>query len=1092
MIETRPRRRSEMNHNYIVLNMLMRITLRLTAVRYFLITCVTVILLPSPVAAFDELPLVVYGKVVNVGEGGTYQLFRGTLRFEVINTDDPGHVINFEHELRMVGKSGEFSYRKKIPQQTAPAVDELSSNLIVGSKSIRYVLKSASLDGHPASLLDPGQASELVANFANRGEELRFDFKVDITLPDSDGDGMPDWWEEQNGLDAASAADASLDPDLDGWDNLLEFAQATDPNEANGSPIVQESKLVVMAGGRAGIHFSIVDADTSPEDLRLNFEESTAGLDWYSGDAPLDSGQPFTYSDILAGRISIEVSSDFRNASVGLTITDLSDPVLEPVNVNLQIEGFSPADGWLGKPAVWLDAERAGVSGPVSEWSDLALYRRDGYQPYADSQPENDRGGRIQFSGKDYLFLDDGDLSMERFTLFMVYENGAENRYDQTLFSSPDLQLSLGGRDSGAHSRSIRVIQNGRRVYGPVVRSGVEGERPDTPSQQLLLTSGAERTSLRVQGQGLFVSHQTTDSPLSTFMSLGAERALSSDHANKFFQGNMREFILYDRVLTPENRGALEDYQLARWQDLRIWNYRHNTLPVIVTGSDDVRNSIAGGAADDELTGGHHADILRGGGGDNLLMGRGGSDRFVFSKTASDNVILDFSPEEGDVIDLTEIFMGQSGNPSDFVRIDTVVERDENNIPSVNTVLELNYEGSGETIDQTISVKGTAFGGSDLATLMGEGNLVLGGPQFETEIFLAEAPATIDADGNHLRRFYVNRSGNADAAISVPLSFAGSGLLDYDYHPSGILGDGDVKTISMGRGQTQVAVDLLLDHAILGSSLDVALTTLLIPEVSDPSAQLSIPLGGENTLVIQTIRHIRAGEVSAGSARITLRGDVGSSLEVGLDYAGSLVNGVDYDEQPATLRFAPGQSVAYLEFNLKRDISASEAPRDIDISISMAPSSFSVREPGVAHVVYLGSGENGTEASFADWSRERFPGQEPSSIRELDPDGDGLSNLSEYLAGSDPAVRDPRQEDRLSLVGGPDLFELKWRSAQPLTDVGFFLQQSSNLVDWQHVQVPQGDRSYWLQDEGYVRVFTHSVGEKGKFFRIKPVIFPDP
>ncbi len=32
----------------------------------------------------------------------------------------------------------------------------------------------------------------------------------------------------------------------------------------------------------------------------------------------------------------------------------------------------------------------------------------------------------------------------------------------------------------------------------------------------------------------------------------------------------------------------------------------------------------------------------------------------------------------------------------------------------------------------------------------------------------------------------------------------------------------------------------------------------------------------------------------------------------------------------------------------------------------------------------------------------------------------------------------------------------------------------------------------WLQDEGYVRVFTHSVGEKGKFFRIKPVIFPDP
>ena len=28
----------------------------------------------------------------------------------------------------------------------------------------------------------------------------------------------------------------SLDPDLDGWDNLLEFAQATDPNDGQWLP----------------------------------------------------------------------------------------------------------------------------------------------------------------------------------------------------------------------------------------------------------------------------------------------------------------------------------------------------------------------------------------------------------------------------------------------------------------------------------------------------------------------------------------------------------------------------------------------------------------------------------------------------------------------------------------------------------------------------------------------------------------------------------------------------------------------------------------------------------------------------------------
>ena len=130
----------------------MRITLRLTAVRYFLITCVTVILLPSPVAAFDELPLVVYGKVVKVGEGGTYQLFSGTLHLEVVNTNNPEHVIRFAQELRMVGSNGEFSYRREINQQTAPAADELSTSFTVSSTPATYVLKSASLDGYPASL----------------------------------------------------------------------------------------------------------------------------------------------------------------------------------------------------------------------------------------------------------------------------------------------------------------------------------------------------------------------------------------------------------------------------------------------------------------------------------------------------------------------------------------------------------------------------------------------------------------------------------------------------------------------------------------------------------------------------------------------------------------------------------------------------------------------------------------------------------------------------------------------------------------------------------------------------------------------------
>jgi pectate lyase len=46
---------------------------------------------------------------------------------------------------------------------------------------------------------------------------------------DSDHDGMPDWWELQYHLNPYDASDASLDADLDGYTNLEEFLNSTDP-----------------------------------------------------------------------------------------------------------------------------------------------------------------------------------------------------------------------------------------------------------------------------------------------------------------------------------------------------------------------------------------------------------------------------------------------------------------------------------------------------------------------------------------------------------------------------------------------------------------------------------------------------------------------------------------------------------------------------------------------------------------------------------------------------------------------------------------------------------------------------------------------
>lgn len=989
-------------------------------------------------ATISEPPAVIYGKVIQLGDGASYQLFRGTMVLTIVNQDDSSQSITRQVSLRETGPAGEFSYRLELPQRYLPVPSELEDNLIVDFGVTSYRFESIMIDGETAEPLDSAH-SVFETSFSGRAGQHQLDLKVSLSELDSDSDGVPDWWEDLYGLNRFLGTDASMDSDGDTLSNLEEYRGGTNPLVANTDPLLRTRAVLIPVGGDAGLHLSIIDMDSTPAQIQLNFPSSVTGLSFTRSGYPLAAGSTFSQADVIGGLIGVQAAASFTEATLPLEITDQVGDLVQTTDIT--VKGFSPILQYGRQPALWLLGEGL-TPGSLTEWPDRSGNGRDAYQPDSAAEPVADDDGVTLGDGR-FFFIDDGAVDFSQFSAFIAFDLTDRGDSDQTLLRLTGLAVAVGGDANPGQTGQMVFAQAGRSVCGPLVPTS-------TPSQATLI-GGASHSFLQFNGAAHASFQTNTNTLAGAYPTLGATREFTSPSAGQLFDGSIRELILYNEELAPGQRARNEDYQRSRWGTLLVWDYRDQTSPLAIQGSPTRQNAINGGWGSDSLRGGDLDDVIRGGPGDDSMQGGGGLDRFVISMDDGNDTITDYSASDRDVIDLSDIFGSQSGDPADFISFRTAVIRDENNIPQVITMIDLNYDGQDDSVDQTITLDGLAWSASQLPQLVIGDQLRLGGPGYQTTITLATDQTSIPAlpQPHEIR---VSRDQYLDAALDVPLSFTGRLEIDTHFTVTGGRGSDRVRTVSFAAGETTRTLILTPIATANDDSGDIVLTVLSKAAFADgPADSLTLTLTDAPKVFIATTQHASFTGPITGQIEIRRSGPLDAPLTLQLSYAGSAILGETY-----TSDFGESITIAANEALVRVHLVPVSKPGGIGddlpaalLSISTDPTLTAVLGSGAATVLFFDQISEATE-SYAAWNARYFPGEtNPDSSK--DDDHDGIERIFEYIHGTNPLVATPLSEvaARIQVMDGH--VEVQLQTIAGLTDVDLLLHSSSQLDEWADV-----------------------------------------
>ncbi|MCB1095512.1 MAG: hypothetical protein KDN22_08015 [Verrucomicrobiae bacterium] len=273
------------------------------------------------VLAIPEPDTVLYGRVLHLGGGEEHVVTSGELNWTV--TAAGQEPFSTSTTLTPM-KQGRMSYAVRIPRRLAvPGTHAgvLPGLIVPDDPAATFRNTSITVNGLPVRLADPAGVA-FNASEQSRGSFRRLDLIIEGPLPDSDHDGLPDWWEHKYGTDPL-LADADGDPDRDGSANLAEYLAGTDPTGNDQQPKLPAELLASMEpGGIAVLVARAVDSDTPAEKLTYSVVSRPDDL-LFECIGTEGVVEQFTQAEVESGRVLLRHSgADVSDMEVKLELRD--------------------------------------------------------------------------------------------------------------------------------------------------------------------------------------------------------------------------------------------------------------------------------------------------------------------------------------------------------------------------------------------------------------------------------------------------------------------------------------------------------------------------------------------------------------------------------------------------------------------------------------------------------------------------------------------------------------------------------------------------------------------------------------------------